>query len=78
MLLTQHLVDGSHGVVPLVVDGEHVEHKSTVFAGVGSQVGVQARLVDRAQSNDREVAPLADAIVIFELKIMIGGQECQF
>ena len=78
VLLTQHLVDGSHGVVPLVVDGEHVEHKSTVFAGVGSQVGVQARLVDRAQSNDREVAPLADAIVIFELKIMIGGQECQF
>ena len=74
----QHLVDGSHGVVPLVIDGERVEHESTEFAGVGSQVGVQAHLVDRAQSDDGEVAPLADAIIIFELKIIVGGQEGKF
>ena len=78
VLLTQHLVDSSHGVVPLVIDGEQVKHESTKFAGVGSQVGVQAYLVDRAQSNDGEVAPLTNTIVIFELKIIVGGQEGQF
>ena len=74
----EHLVDGSHGVVPLVVDGEHVEQESSAFAGVGSQVGVQAHLVDRAQADDGEIAPLADAIVIFELEIIVGGQEGKF
>ena len=70
-----HFVDRPQGVVPLAVGGQDVLQKAPDFLRLFVQLCVEAHVVDGGQTDDGQATMRADAVIVFELKVIVGGQE---
>ena len=73
-----HFVDRPQGVVPLVVGGQDVQQKAPDLLRLFVQLCVEAHVVDGGQTDDGQATMRADAVIVFELKVIVGGQEGEF